>query len=253
MFPSLVFILLMQAASTPALFDASKATVSAATVLLELDSSKLKGNPVRLSWGEGDTLFLRVAETDRFGNERGKNYVIAGGKGEPSPVDNEPTWSAMYWSLKSGLAAPGVPTLRFDVETRQQQRTATGSTQDGPGIDNPNKSDPSQSQIAKDLASLQKVTTTTLRLKGHLVVEAVNQSVVPGLSFGWAPSPMGALAYADAKKRLVLLDREGHRLEVAGTSDVLLPAWSPDGKQVVFLQKKDRKKYTLNLVTIEQK
>ena len=192
-----------------------------------------------------------MAETDRWGNERGRNYIVAPGTTEPTPVDEEPAWSARYRSWKSGLVAPGVPSLRLEVETREQSKTAVGSTQEAPGmLNNPNRSDPSQSQIAKDAASMQKVSTTTVTLKGNLVLEAVNQRVAPGLTFGWAPTPLGGLSYSDAKKRLVLIDRNGRRLEVPGTSDVLLPAWSPDGKRVAYLQKKDRKKYAVNVVTI---
>jgi hypothetical protein len=250
MVPLLVLAFLGQVAAATA-FDATQATLSAPTALAEFDAAKLKGSPVRLSWGPDGGLFLRVAETDRWGNERGRNFILAPGKTEPSPVDEEPAWAATYWAWKSGPVAPGVPSLRLDVETRQQPRTAVGSTADV--AENPNRSDRSQPQIAKDIASLQQQVTTTVRFKGNLVSEAVNQRLVPGLTFGWAPAPLGALAYADAKKRLVIVDREGRRLEGAGSSEILLPAWSPDGKRVAYLQKKDKKKYTLDVVTIEGK
>jgi hypothetical protein len=251
----LVLALLGQVAATSAAgsFDASKATVSAPTALMEIDAGKLKGNPIRLAWGDDDSLFLRVAEIDRWGNERGRNFIVKPGKPEPAPVDEEPSWASVYWMWKSGLTAPGVPTVRFDVETREQAKTAVGSTQEAEGFNNPNKSDPSQSQIAKDVASMQKVATTTVRFKGNLIVEAVNRGINPGMTFGWAPAPMGVLSYADAKKRLVLLDQEGRRFEVPGATEVLLPAWSPDGKRIAYLQKKDRKRYALNVVTIEAK
>jgi Tol biopolymer transport system component len=78
----------------------------------------------------------------------------------------------------------------------------------------------------------------------------VNKPVVPGLTFGWAPSPMGVLAFVDDKKRLVLIDRVGHKLEVPGATDVLLPAWSPDGTRIAYLQKKGKKAYTLNVIEV---
>jgi Tol biopolymer transport system component len=73
---------------------------------------------------------------------------------------------------------------------------------------------------------------------------------MPGLMYGWAPAPLGALAYADDKGRLVIIDRMGHKLVVPGTSGVVLPAWSPDGKSIAYLQKKDKKKYALMVVEV---
>ena len=255
MLPTLVLVLLGQVAAAAAIgFDASRATLSAPSTVLEIDSSKLKGNPIRLAWGDDGSLFLRSAETDRWGNERGRNYIVRQGQSQLVPVDDEPGWSALYWSWKSGLTAPGVPSLRLDVETREQAKTAVGLSAEAPGmVSNPNNSDPSQSQIAKDVASMQKVSTTTVKFKGNLVIEAVNQRIAPGLTFGWAPAPLGALIYCDGKKRLVAVDREGRRLEVAGVTDALLPAWSPDGKRIAYLEKKDKKRYTLNIIAIQAK
>lgn len=254
MIPLLLCILFGQIAAdaTGRVFDATAVVVSSPSAVLEIDAGKLKGRPTRLALREDGLVFLRAADIDRWGNERGRNYLIAPDGGDPVVVADEPAWAAHYWSWKSGFAAPGVPALRFDIETREQARTATGSTQEAPGMVNPNNSDPSQSQIAKDVASMQKVVTTTVRLKGHLVIEAVNGGISPGQTFGWAPAPLAALAFVDAKKRLVLVDRAGHKREVEGPRDVLLPAWSSDGKRVMYLQK-DKKKYLLSVVTLETK
>jgi len=235
-------------------FDATTAKVSAPAALTQIESGKLKGNPLRLAWGDQGQLFLRSAETDKWGNERGRNYVLSLDKPALVQAEEQPAWAALYWNWKSGISAPGVPVMRFDIETREQSKTATGSTQEGGSgsysFDNPNKSDPSQSQIAKDVASMQKIITTTVKLKGQLIVESQNMSVPPGTTFGWAPSGLGALAYADSKKKLVLVDREGRKFEVPNTEDVLLPAWSPDGTRIAYLQRKDRKTYILNIVTV---
>ena len=42
----------------------------------------------------------------------------------------------------------------------------------------------------------------------------------------------------------------GRTIEVPGATDVLLPAWSPDGTRLAYLQKKDKKKYVLNVVEV---
>jgi hypothetical protein len=256
MWPIIVFALLGAVAGgqPPASFDSSKAVLSAPKTIAEIDAGKLKGELVRLAWGDEGRFFLRSAEMDRFQNELGKNFVIAPG-GALTQVTEEPAWAALYWVWKAGFAAPGAPDFRFDVETREQNKTATGSTgQDfggaGGGTANPNRSDPSANQIAKDLGSMQKVVTTTVRLKGELIVEVQNRRLVPGATFSWAPAPYAALAFVNSRKRLVILDRQGRKLEVPGTSDVYLPAWSPDGLKVAYLEKRDKRKYALMEVEV---
>lgn len=252
----IVFTLLGAAAGgqQAATFDSSKAVLSQPKVITEIDAGKLKGELVRLAWGDDGSFFLRSAEMDRFQNELGKNFLIAPG-GALTQVAEEPAWAALYWAWKAGFAAPGAPDFRFDVETREQNKTATGSTgQDfggaGGGTANPNRSDPSANQIAKDLGSMQKIVTTTVRLKGELIAEVQNRRLVPGTTFSWAPAPYAALAFVNSRKRLVILDRQGRKLEVPGTGDVLLPAWSQDGSQIAYLQKIDKKKYALTVVEI---
>jgi hypothetical protein len=127
--------------------------------------------------------------------------------------------------------------------------TATGTVRDG-GLSQ-SRADPSQSQVTTDLASVQQTATITARLKGTVVAQSVNKPMVPGATWGWAPAPLGGLAFVDAKKRLVLIDRAGKTLDVAGTTDVMLPAWSQDGKRIAFLQRKGRKNFVLSVVELE--
>jgi hypothetical protein len=233
-------------------FDSSTAVVSAPKVLAEIDAGKLKGELVRLAWNDDGTFFLRSAQLDRFQNELGKNFLITPAGGI-QPVGEEPQWAALYWSWKAGFFAPGIPTLKLDVETREQNKTATGSTgQDfGGGTTNPNRSDPTSNQIAKDVGSMQRIATTTVRFKGQTIAEVQNRPLSPGTTFSWAPAPKGALAFVNQKKRLVILDREGRKVEVPGTADVFLPAWSPDGSKIAYLQKIEKKKYALTVLEIK--
>src|SRR5512146_1050569 len=187
----LTLVMLVQAAGEQrtATFDASRATISPSHVLLEVDMGKLKGEPVLLAIADDGSIFLRTSETDRFGNERGRNYVVTSPHSAVAQVDEQPAWALTYWSWKSGTAAPGLPTLKFDIEVREEGMRATGST----GADvanNPNRADPSSNQIGHDMPSYQKVIRTTVKLKGQLVFEGENKRFAPGISFGWAPSPM---------------------------------------------------------------
>jgi hypothetical protein len=232
-------------------FDASKATVSATRVVLEIDASKLKGDLVRFAWSDDGKFFVRSAELDIYQNERGRNFVIT--PGEPmQQVDEEPWWAALYWNWKAGFLAPGAPDVRLDVERREQNKTATGSTGQDFGGDapNPNRSDPTSNQISKDVGSMQRIVTTTVRFKGQVIAEVQNSRVSPGATFSWAPAPRSAVAFVNARKRLVIVDREGRKLEVPGTDEVLFPAWSPDGSKIAYLQKVAKKKYALTVVEI---
>jgi len=249
MFTLFIAAWLGQAAMTPAqAADATTVTLSAPKALVEVDAAKLKGEPVRLAWGSEQEFYMRWTETDRFGNERTSHLLVGPNSTTPAPADGQPSWAATYWFWKSASVAPGVPDMKFDLETRQQMKTATGTVRDdGEGMHN---------TVAKgapelnDANQAQKVTTTTITLKGQLIVESVNRAVVPGVTFGWAPSPMGVLAFVDGKKRLVLIDRAGHKREVPGATGVLLPAWSPDGTRIAYLQKKSKKTYVLNIIEV---
>jgi hypothetical protein len=251
-----VVLALAAALSAPQVqsFDVSKATVSAPKVVAEIDAGKLKGNLVRFAWSDDGRFFVRSAELDIYQNERGRNFVIAPG-GAIQQVDEEPSWAAVYWNWKAGLLAPGAPDVRLEVETREQNKTATGSTgQDfggsGGTTPNPNRSDPTSNQISKDVNSMQRVVTTTVRFKGQVIAEVQNNRMSPGASFSWAPAPRTAVAFVGPRKRLVIVDREGRKLEVPGTEEVLLPAWSPDGSKIAYLQKVAKKKYALTVVEI---
>ena len=109
----------------------------------------------------------------------------------------------------------------------------------------------SQQAATNAAMQAQQLTTITLKLKGTLLGEWVNENPDPGIVFGWAPAPLGLIAFAKKDGgELALMDRDGHTRKIAGSKDCLLPAWSDDGTRVVYLQKKDKKKYSVMLITV---
>jgi Tol biopolymer transport system component len=63
---------------------------------------------------------------------------------------------------------------------------------------------------------------------------------------------MGAIAFVDKKHRLTIVDQEGHTRTVPATKDVLLPAWSPDGTRIAWLQKAGRDRYVIVAIDVRE-
>lgn len=92
--------------------------------------------------------------------------------------------------------------------------------------------------------------TRTLTLKGEAIGRYVNEPLVPGLTFGWSSAALHAVAYARADGHLAIFDFDKVPVDVQGTKAVLLPAWSPDGTQVAYLQKTGRRDFVLSMVGV---
>jgi hypothetical protein len=242
------------AAQAPPSVESGRVAVSPPRIVTEIDMNKLKGKAVRLAWSfDGLQVYLRTSEFDHWQNERAVHCVITLADGALVRADSEPIWAGSYWLWKAGVIAPGLPGLRMESETQAKIVTAVGSTASAPGVSNPNQSDPSRSQVASDMASAQVVAKRTVKVKGTVVAEMGSDSGELGTLVGWAPAPLGVMAFVDRSGQLKLVDREGHTVDVPGTSDVLLPAWSPDGKRLAFLQRKGKKALVLNVVEVEFK
>jgi Tol biopolymer transport system component len=91
-----------------------------------------------------------------------------------------------------------------------------------------------------------------MRIKGQPVSEFVNTRPIPGLLFGWTPEGLGGVAYADRKRRLVVMDRGGRRHETRETKGVLLPAWSPDGTRLAWLEQSDSKRVVIYVADVRR-
>jgi Tol biopolymer transport system component len=60
------------------------------------------------------------------------------------------------------------------------------------------------------------------------------------------------IAYGNEQGHLSIMDQAGNKQEVAGTKAVLLPAWSPDGTKIAYLQRAGKNKYELCVVPVAQ-
>ncbi len=231
---------------------------SAPREIAAIPADRLQGSPVRLAWSpERKELYVRAVRTDRWGNERSWHYVLVLDGGRLEPVQREPAWVAPYWAWKSALSAPTLPAFKIDVESREQTVTAVrpdsagsigqaGGDPTGPG----SEMGPQGTAIASYANQAQRVQTTTFRVKGELLGQFVNAPAIAGLTFGWAPARLGVIAFASRQGRLIVMDPDGRRQEIAGTRDVLLPAWSDDGRNLAWLQKKSKKTYVVMIADV---
>jgi hypothetical protein len=245
-----------QAVATP--LDASRVVLSKPALVASFSSDEIKGFPVRLSWSpDGRQLHLRAVQRDVWANEKEWHFVVRVADGKLSPADGEPPWSSAYWFLKSSLACPGLPGFRIDVESRTQQVAATNAGAGGSIAQN--AGDPygagsdlgPQGQAALSHAQQsQNVTTTTLRVRGQVVSEFVNAQALPGLFFSWAPEGLGAIAYSGTRRNLVVMDQKGRRYEMSDARKVILPAWSPDGARLAWIEQRGRGRYALRLSSV---
>ncbi len=240
----LPFVLVAQLAAPRAPIDARRVLVSAPERLVEVALDDLKGDPRRLAWSpEGERLYVRAVKSDRWGNQRTWHYEITLADRRLRLVEREPAWASAYWEWKSARSAPESPDFRIAIESRQERRSATGVASAGAMAQSGGdptlgaEMGPQGQAIAKHSMQDQMVTTTTLTLRRERLGEYVNVAPLLGLTFGWAPAPLDAIAYCDAKGRPVVMDRAGRKRPIQGLNDASLPAWSPGGTQIALAQR----------------
>jgi hypothetical protein len=246
-------------ASPPA--DASKLTLSAPAAIVELDLGKLKGDLYRLAWSpDAKQLYLQTVERDRTGNLKAVHHYLLPLDGKTAKgVDGEPRWSAEYWAWKSMQTAPGLPAFKIEVEQQQKRMTGASTPMGGDLAKGGVEGTASLGGAATGLgagdamsAALQgqMVNVFTLKLKGEVVGEFINAPAIPGLTFGWAPSGTGLIAFANRDGRLVVMDDHGRKQEIPSSKSALLPAWSDDGKRLAYLEKTGKSKAVLKIVDV---
>jgi hypothetical protein len=230
--------------------------VSEPVKVTDLDMDKLKGQPSRLAWSaDGRQLYVQTMEGN-FGQPGQKlyHYVVDVADGSRKDAQVEPDWAAAYWTTKSGQTSPDGPPLK--IELKQEARTEkTVSTPMGGALARGGTGGDTGTGAGDALAAAynqQGVPVNTMLLRGTTVGQFVNSVIVPGLTFGWGPKGSKVIAFAEPKSgRVVVLDEQGGKREVADSKDAILPAWSEDGTRIAWLQKDGKKKYVLQIVRVE--
>jgi len=246
--------------SPGATVDASKLTLSAPAAIVEIDTKKLEGELLRLSWSpDGKQMYLQTVERDKSGAiKAAHHYLLALDGKSPSKTEQEPDWSAAYWGWKSAQAAPGLAAAKIDLTEETKRVTSTsapvggdlakGGSEGGTGTPGA-----SIGNAADAAMQSQNAHYYILKFKGEVIGQFENTVAVPGLTFGWGPQNSGLIAFANNRDgRVVIMDDQGRKQEVQGSKAALLPAWTQDGKRLAYFEKTGKNKAALRIVEVTQ-
>jgi dipeptidyl aminopeptidase/acylaminoacyl peptidase len=229
---------------------------STPTKVAELDMGKLKGEPSRLAWSpDGSQLYVQTLE-GAFGQPSAKlrHYVFTVSDGTKKDLQAEPEWAAQYWTRKSGQASPDDGRLKIELKTERRQQRATSVPMGGDlarGAPTTAETGTSAGDAGAAAYGSQTAIAHVMQLKGTTIGEFINSVIVPGLTFGWGPTGSKAIAFAAEKSgRVVVMDEESGKREVAGSKDAILPAWSPNGARLAWLQKDGRRTFVLQVADV---
>ena len=222
--------------------------------VVELDMDKLKGQPSQVAWSDdGSQIYVQTLEgTFGMPNNKLRHYIFNVQTGAKEDIPGAPDWARVYWTTKSHHTSPDVASFRIEPKKEVKQAKSTSTPMGGDlargGVGGETGSSSGDVQAA--IANQQQVALVTLVLNGETIGQWENAPMVPGQTFGWGAKGTKAIAYRGKNGALFVMDDKGTKRELADTKDIWFPAWSPNGKQIAWLQKDGKKKYTLLVATI---
>jgi hypothetical protein len=223
-------------------------TLTEANAWVHLDTAALKGRLSRLAWSDEAThVYLQTVEGDTAGSLKFHHYLVRPGL-PVERIDAEPRWAGEYWKWKSAKVFFGDPSLTIAVDTRQEMLDSLNGTGATRAVYLEGTISGSALALAKQSGG--SVTVNRLLLKGEILGEFIDEQIVPGYTFSWSPEGLRMIAFTSRSGRLVIMDADGHKQEVRGSKNALLPAWSDDGERIVWLQRTGRNKYDLMRVEL---
>jgi hypothetical protein len=217
--------------------------------LARLDMQKLQGEPSRLAWSfDGTELYLQTLEGG-FGrpNVTLHHYLVDAATGAIREAPIEPEWAEAYWTDKSGQNSPDDPPLRIELKTERRKERTT-SLPGGGGLARGGTTPAITENDELSILAQQTVPLITLVFGGEVVGHFVNTVLVPGLTYGWGPMGARIMAFsAQNSGRVVVMDDRGRKQEIGGSKHAILPAWSPTGDRLAWLEKDGRRRFKLQI------
>ena len=217
----------------------------------QIDTVALKGRPARLAWSDDRSeLYLQVVKGLTSEDLTFRHYLIRKGSA-PRLIDKQPKWVEEYWKWKSAKVFFGDPRFTIIVETSRQildnlngvSANKTPYLSDTPLTGN-------QLTLARQPGQTQ--ITNRLVLNGVSIGEFVDELIVPGYTFSWSSEELRLIAFRANTGRLSIMNEDGKIQTVRRTANIILPAWSDDGAAIAYLDRNDRRTFTLFVVEIQQ-